>query len=110
MSFERVCPLSALTAESAALAEVGGVKITLARDEDGEVHAVAHECTHGRVSLAEGEVEGCTIECWLHGSRFDLRTGKPLTPPAVVPIAVYPVQIIDDDVYVSVTQTVAAES
>ncbi len=39
-------------------------------------------CSHGQVSLSDGEVEGETIECWLHGSRFDLRTGMPLALPA----------------------------
>ena len=43
--------------------------------------------------LSEGEVSDCTIECWLHGSRFDLRTGDPSGPPAFEPIATYPVQI-----------------
>ena len=37
-------------------------------------------CSHADVALSEGEVDGCTIECWLHGSRFDLRTGKPHRP------------------------------
>ena len=73
------------------------------RAEDGSVHCIDDECTHGKVSLAEGEVEGCRIECWLHGSRFDLRTGKPLSPPATVPIRVYSVKIEGDDVYVSLT-------
>ena len=44
-------------------------------------HALNDICTHADVSLSEGEVDGCTLECWLHGSRFDLRTGKPVRPP-----------------------------
>jgi 3-phenylpropionate/trans-cinnamate dioxygenase ferredoxin subunit len=54
------------------------------------------------VSLSEGEVEGCTVECWLHGSRFDLRSGKPLDPPATQPVPVYPVRVEDGSVYVEV--------
>jgi 3-phenylpropionate/trans-cinnamate dioxygenase ferredoxin subunit len=54
--------------------------------------------------LSEGDVEDGQIECWLHGSRFDLRSGKPTGPPATTPIAVYPVQINGDDVFVSVTK------
>ena len=59
------------------------------RDENGEVHAIHDICSHADVALSEGEVDGCTIECWLHGSRFDLRTGEPTGPPAVSAVPVY---------------------
>jgi 3-phenylpropionate/trans-cinnamate dioxygenase ferredoxin subunit len=68
----------------------------------GEWFAVSDICSHADVSLAEGEVDGCTLECWLHGSRFDLRTGAPSGPPAVVPIPVYPVSVEGDTVFVTV--------
>jgi 3-phenylpropionate/trans-cinnamate dioxygenase ferredoxin subunit len=61
-----------------------------------EVFAVDDHCSHAEVSLSEGEVSGCEIECWLHGSRFDLRTGEPSGPPAFAPISTYPVQIEGD--------------
>ena len=56
------------------------------------------------VSLAEGELDGCTLECWLHGSRFDLLTGDPSGPPATVPVAVHHVTIEGDDVYVALKE------
>ena len=68
----------------------------------GEWFAVSDICSHADVSLAEGEVDGCTLECWLHGSRFDLRTGVPSGPPAVAPIPVYPVSVEGDTVFVTV--------
>ncbi len=71
---------------------VDGVQLALVRVGD-EVFAVNDVCSHAEVSLSEGEVSGCTIECWLHGSRFDLRTGEPSGPPAFEPITTYPVQI-----------------
>ena len=43
--------------------------------EDDNFYAIYDECSHAAVALSEGEVDGCTLECWLHGSRFDLRTG-----------------------------------
>lgn len=58
-----------------------------------EVFAVSDTCSHAEVSLSEGEVTNCEIECWLHGSRFDLRTGEPSGPPAFAPISTYPVLI-----------------
>ncbi len=71
---------------------IDGVHVALVRVGD-EVFAVNDVCSHAEVSLSEGEVSDCTIECWLHGSRFDLRTGEPSGPPAFESIATYPVQI-----------------
>lgn len=48
-----------------------------------EIFAIADMCTHSEASLSEGEISGESIECWLHGAAFDLRTGEALTPPAV---------------------------
>ena len=84
---------------------VGGVPVALVLADDGEVHAVGDTCTHAEVSLSEGEVEGCAIECWLHGSAFDLRTGQPLSLPAIRPVPVFPVTIDGGDVLVDVTTT-----
>ena len=66
--------------------------------------AINDICSHANVSLSEGEVEDCTIECWLHGSRFDLRTGKPTGLPATDPSPYTPSRSTADDVLVSVTQ------
>ena len=82
--------------------ESGPVEVAIVRDEDGELHAISDICSHGAVSLSDGEVEGCTVECWLHGSRFDLRTGKPLSPPAVHPVPVYPLTVDGEQVLVDV--------
>ena len=56
-------------------------------------------------ALSEGEVTDCTIECWMHGSRFDLRTGKPTGLPATEPVATFPIEVRGDDIYVDATQT-----
>jgi len=61
--------------------DVDGTPVCVVKIAD-EVFAVADTCTHSEASLAEGEVTGSKIECWLHGAEFDLRTGKALTPPA----------------------------
>lgn len=102
MAYERVCALSDLTVGEAAQALVGGLLVAMVRDQNGHVHAVEDECSHGQVSLSEGDVQGCTLECWLHGSKFDLHTGAPKTPPATAAIRVYPVRLEGEDVYVSV--------
>lgn len=75
--------------------EIEGEPVCVAR-VDNEVFAVGDTCSHANVSLAEGEIVGYDIECWLHGSRFDLRTGIPDTPPAVVSLPTYLVTMVDD--------------
>ncbi|QMU72015.1 non-heme iron oxygenase ferredoxin subunit [Streptacidiphilus sp. P02-A3a] len=101
--FVRVAALSELEADSPTRVVVGGVAVSVVLAE-GEVFAINDICSHANVSLSEGEVDGCSIECWLHGSSFDLRTGKPSGLPATRPVPVYPVKIEGDDVLVSVTQ------
>jgi len=103
-SFVRVCSVSDLPRVGAVQAEIAGEKVAIVRDSAGEIHAIDDTCSHANVSLSEGDVEDGEIECWLHGSRFDLRSGQPTGPPAVAPIAVYPVKIDGDDVFVSVTK------
>jgi 3-phenylpropionate/trans-cinnamate dioxygenase ferredoxin subunit len=71
---------------------VGGVALCIVHCEDGVFHAVQENCTHERVSLCDGYVEGYEIECPLHGSIFDLRTGEVLSLPAEEPLRCYPVR------------------
>lgn len=64
---------------------------------DREVFAVSDTCTHAEVSLSDGELVDCKIECFLHGAAFDLRTGVPTSPPASVALATYEVALEGDD-------------
>jgi 3-phenylpropionate/trans-cinnamate dioxygenase ferredoxin subunit len=57
------------------------------------------------VSLAEGDVEGTTIECWLHGSRFDLSSGRPTGLPATQPVPVYPTKVDGDEILVRLKES-----
>jgi 3-phenylpropionate/trans-cinnamate dioxygenase ferredoxin subunit len=76
----------------------------LAGRTQGEVFAIRDECSHAEVPLSEGDVEDGTVECWLHGSRFDLRSGKPTGLPATEAVPVYPVRVDGDDVFVAVKE------
>ena len=106
MSFERVCALSDVAEPGALRLELDDIDIAVVRFE-GEVYAVEDVCSHAEVALSEGEVErfkgAPTIECWLHGSCFDLRTGRPSSPPATEPVDVFAVELRGGDVYVDVT-------
>ena len=97
----RACAAADVTEGGALAVTVDGVDVALVRD-GGEIYAIRDECSHAAIALSEGDVEGCEIECWLHGSRFDLRTGKPTCLPATEPVAVYPVSEQGDDVLVDV--------
>jgi 3-phenylpropionate/trans-cinnamate dioxygenase ferredoxin component len=101
MSFRRVCGTGDVASGSAMAVDVDGTDVAVVRDGD-DWYAVDDECSHASIPLSEGDVEGCEIECWLHGSRFDLRTGKPSGPPATEPVAVYAVRVEGDDVLVDV--------
>ena len=104
MSFVRACALGDVPEEGAKRVVIDGVPVSVVRSE-GEVFAIYDVCSHAEVSLSEGEVEDGHIECWLHGSMFDLRSGKPTGPPATQPIPVYPVKIEGDDIYVAVQES-----
>jgi len=95
----RACSLSELPEEGAIRVDLGGKPVCVARS-GGEVFAIGDVCSHADVSLAEGDVEDASIECWLHGSVFDLRTGKPSGLPATRPVPTYPVTVEGDDVLV----------
>ena len=100
MSAVEVCKLVDVPAVGALAVVVDGIPVAVVRDEAGDLHAIRDICSHADVALSEGEVDGCTIECWLHGSRFDLRTGKPLGPPATEPVPVFAVKVDGDDVLI----------
>ena len=101
MSAHPVCSVTDIPPGTAHRVEVGGRPIAVVNTE-GQWFAVSDICSHADVSLAEGEVDGCTLECWLHGSRFDLRTGQPSGPPATTSVPTYPVHVEGDTVFVTV--------
>lgn len=101
MSFVRACALSELTDSTPLRVEVDGLDVTVVQHDD-EIFAIEDECSHAAVALSEGDVDDCTIECWMHGSRFDLRTGKPTGPPATEPVPVFPVKVVGADVLIDI--------
>lgn len=81
--------------------QVDGRQIALC-NVDGEFFAIDDVCTHDQGPLGEGELDGYQIECPRHGARFDVKTGRALTLPAVMPVKVYPVRVEGDDIEVEV--------
>jgi 3-phenylpropionate/trans-cinnamate dioxygenase ferredoxin subunit len=93
VSAVQVCKLADVPVPGVIPVVVDGVPVAVVRDSAGGVHALRDVCSHADVALSEGEVDGCTLECWLHGSRFDVRTGQPSGPPASRPVPVYQVAV-----------------
>jgi 3-phenylpropionate/trans-cinnamate dioxygenase ferredoxin component len=71
------------------------IEIAVVNMGGGEFLALDDICSHAESSLSEGEVDldDETIECARHGSTFDLRTGRPKTLPATIPVATFPVKV-----------------
>jgi 3-phenylpropionate/trans-cinnamate dioxygenase ferredoxin component len=92
-----VCPVEELKPGEVRLVEFEDLEIGVFNCA-GTVYAIEDRCSHDDGPLAEGMLDetDCTIECPRHGSRFDLRTGRPKTLPAYVPVDTFPV-IIDQD-------------
>ncbi|MEY4102386.1 MAG: hypothetical protein RIR88_520 [Actinomycetota bacterium] len=107
MAQEKVCAASDLVLNQAKKVVVGGVAIALVLDSAGDIHAIGDTCTHGDISLSEGFVEDNTLECWAHGSKFELTTGKPLTLPAFEPVPVFTVDVVDGEIFIDPTVTKA---
>ena len=68
---------------------------------DGSIYAVDDMCSHEDASLSKGSLHESCVKCPLHGSRFDLKTGKALDEPAEAPINTYKVKIVDGDIFVA---------
>lgn len=101
MALHRACALAELTPDLPLRVDVADREVALVRHGE-ELFAIEDECSHAAVALSEGDVDDCTIECWLHGSRFDLRTGAPTGLPATEPVPVFPVTLEGDDVLVDI--------
>jgi 3-phenylpropionate/trans-cinnamate dioxygenase ferredoxin component len=106
MALVKICGEDEIKPNQAVKVVVEGVPIALVKDSAGTVHAIGDTCSHGEISLSEGFVEGNTLECWAHGSKFELATGKPQNFPAFEPVPVYQITITDGDVYVDPEVTV----
>lgn len=100
--WRRVCSLDEIVGGKPSPMTIDHLALVLVRVGD-DVYCLRDECSHRDVPLSEGDVESCAIECYLHGSQFDLRTGEALNPPATSPVATYPVRIEGDEVLVDLT-------
>jgi len=83
------------------LVEVQGKKFALF-NVDGKFYAIDNTCTHRGGPLSEGDLKGDEVTCPWHGSRFNVKTGSVLTPPARQGVKIFPVRVTGDDVEVEI--------
>lgn len=111
MSFVTVATTDELTDDLPLAADAGEFDVAIVRHGDA-LYAIRDECSHANVPLSDGDVEDadgvCSIECYLHGSRFSLATGEALNLPATRPVPVYPVRIEGDDIQVDIDNPIGA--
>ena len=103
MSWEPVCKVAEVPADDVLPVKVKDQPLAVCAFE-GRYFVFPDRCTHEDVALSNGFLEGCEIECPLHGSRFDIRTGKCLTPPADQDMATFETRVDDGTVYVNLEQ------
>jgi 3-phenylpropionate/trans-cinnamate dioxygenase ferredoxin subunit len=99
-----VAPLDEFPPGSVKIVRAGEIAVGV-YNLGGELHAIEDRCSHDDGPLAEGDFdpdEGVAI-CPRHGSRIDIRTGRPLSLPAVFPVETFPVVVEDGIVKVDVT-------
>ena len=102
----RVCSVDDVPPESAIPVEVpqNASRVELAIvHSNGNFYAIYDECSHAQIPLSEGDVGDGEVECYLHGSRFDLRTGEPIGLPATEPVPIYRCLVEGEDVLVDVS-------
>ena len=97
----KICPTNALPRGEMRCQRLADRNVLVAHTDAG--YLVADEmCTHEDARLCDGNLNGTLVKCPLHGSRFDLLTGRVLDDPAEDDLTIYPVSIIDDHVYISI--------
>lgn len=99
-----ICPLTDIAPGDALRVSSVSPPIAIFHTEDGEVFALDDTCSHQDASLADGWVEDCRVECPLHASTFDLRTGSVDAPPAKVGVRAHRAVVYDGTVYVELSQ------
>ncbi len=97
-----VCKNAELKAGEMRSIKVGSKNIVVFRDESGELSALEDRCSHADVKLSSGCFKDGIVQCPAHGAKFDIKTGKHLCMPAVVPVRRYGVSIKDSDIVVTV--------
>jgi len=102
-TFVKVANKTDLAAGAIKAVEINGQKIAICQAGDS-FFAVSDNCSHAKVPLSGGQIVDQEIECPKHGARFDLKTGKAMCPPAIQPIATYPLETRGEEIWIAVPE------
>ncbi|HBY92630.1 MAG: non-heme iron oxygenase ferredoxin subunit [Ardenticatenaceae bacterium] len=101
-TFHTVAKTSDVPPGHAIVVELDDYRIALANVGGNEFYAIDDVCTHDGGPLGEGQLDGYAIECPRHGARFDVRDGRVLSMPAIIPVSTYDVRVVDGEVQVAI--------
>ena len=93
----RIASLKDVTPGRMHVVDVAGTPVAVVK-VDGQLHAFDDACTHAGCSLSRGTLQGTTVTCICHGSRFDVTSGAVLRGPATRPLLLRQVQAEHEDV------------
>jgi len=96
----KVCRVSDVPLTEMRCVSLADRNVVVARTHEG-IFVADEMCTHEDARLCDGNLSGTLIKCPLHGSRFDLTSGKVLDDPATENLAIYPTTISDDEVFIT---------
>src|SRR5215471_1312833 len=99
--FQPALPLAELPQGSMRAVTLSGREVLICHTREG-IYALDNICSHAHARMCEGRLRATRIVCPLHGASFDIRDGKVLSPPAVLPLPTFPVRIVDGAVEVAV--------
>lgn len=100
----KLCEVSDLSTEKGYRVPFLVPPVAVFLTQDGAVHVLDDICTHQNAALSEGWIDGCIVECPLHMSRFDLRTGAVEASPAELPVRVHAAEIVNGEVWVTLSK------
>jgi len=77
---------------------------------EGNYYAIDALCTHYGGDLSEGTLQGNILQCPVHGAKFDVTTGKVVSPPTepldrpdIENLNTYPLKIEDQDIFIKIS-------
>jgi 3-phenylpropionate/trans-cinnamate dioxygenase ferredoxin component len=100
--YRTVAQIGEINPGEAGLVSYGRIPVLL-MNIDGTYHAIEDRCSHADVALSDGEINlnTCMVKCPKHGSEFDITTGAPQNPPAIMPVLVFDVRVEGDEVQIA---------
>lgn len=101
LDYVEIAPADQLTNGQRLFVELGGKSIVLF-NLSGKLFAIGDVCSHDNGPVGDGENEENEIICPRHGARFDIRTGKATSLPAIVDIPAYPVRVVDGMIQIGI--------